>query len=97
MSSTIRRKVTVENREGLHARPSSVLVRDASRYPSDFFIEYQGYRVNGKSILGVMTLAAEHGAELILITEGEKAAEAMEHLISLFENRFGMEENEGTS
>ncbi|MEX0594414.1 MAG: HPr family phosphocarrier protein [Balneolaceae bacterium] len=97
MSSTIRRKVTVNNREGLHARPSSVLVRDASRFPADFFIEYQGYRVNGKSILGVMTLAAEHGAELELVTEGEQAAETMEHLVSLFENRFGMEESEETS
>lgn len=97
MSSTIRRTVTVENREGLHARPSSVLVRDASRFPADFFIEYQGYRVNGKSILGVMTLAAEHGAKLELITEGEKAAEAMDHMVSLFKNRFGMEESEETS
>lgn len=94
MSTTIRRTVTVQNREGLHARPSSVLVRDASRFPADFFIEYQGFRVNGKSILGVMTLAAEFGAELELITEGEGAAEAMEHLSGLFENRFGMEESE---
>lgn len=97
MSSTIRRTVTVENREGLHARPSSVLVRDASRFPADFFIEYQGYRVNGKSILGVMTLAAEYGAELELITQGEDADKAMKHLISLFENRFGTEKSEEAS
>ncbi len=88
----MRKTVQVRNEEGLHARPASVLVRLASKYESDFYIEMQGYRVNGKSILGVMTLAAETGAEMELITDGEDEAEAMEAIVQLFENRFGMDD-----
>ncbi|HKK46443.1 MAG TPA: HPr family phosphocarrier protein [Balneolaceae bacterium] len=54
----IRKKVTIKNDAGLHARPASALVKLASKYKSDFFIHMYGYKVNGKSILGVMTLAA---------------------------------------
>ncbi len=86
------KKVTVLNKEGLHARPSATLVKSASKYESDFFIQMQGFRVNGKSILGVMTLAAEYGAELELIVDGKDEEEAMETLTSLFENKFNKEE-----
>ncbi|MEX0995253.1 MAG: HPr family phosphocarrier protein [Balneolaceae bacterium] len=87
----IRNKITILNEAGLHARPSAALVKLSSKFESDFFIQMQGYKVNGKSILGVMTLAAEHGAELELITEGPDEAEAMESIIELFENKFDIE------
>ena len=84
----ITNKVTVKNEAGLHARPSSVLVKTASNFKSEFYIKLHGYKVNGKSILGVMTLAAEHGAELELIFEGEDEEEALEKITELFNNKF---------
>ncbi len=86
----LKRKVTVLNEEGLHARPSATLVKEASKFDSDFYIDMRGYRVNGKSILGVMTLAAEHGAEVELIVDGSDENEAMKTLVKLFESRFEM-------
>lgn len=84
----IKKKVKVLNEAGLHARPSSVLVKTASEFESDLFIEMYGYRVNGKSILGLMTLAAEKGAEMELIVEGPDEEKAMETLSNLFKNKF---------
>lgn len=84
----IKQRVKVLNEAGLHARPSSTLVKTASRFESDLFIEMYGYRVNGKSILGIMTLAAEQGAEMDLIVDGPDEEEAMQTLTSLFENKF---------
>ncbi len=85
----IERRVRVMNEAGLHTRPASIVVRKGSEFTSDFFIKKDGYEINGKSIIGVMTLAAEQGAELTLIFDGpdeEKAAEAM---VQLFEDGFG--------
>lgn len=87
----LKRKVEVLNQEGLHARPSASLVKLASKFESDFFIQLRGYKVNGKSILGVMTLAAECGAELELIVDGKDEEIAMEKLVELFENNFYFE------
>lgn len=86
-----RKKVKVLNEAGLHARPSSVLVKAASGFKSDFSIEMYGYQVNGKSILGLMTLAAEEGAEMELILDGPDEEEAMETITRLFENKFNTE------
>lgn len=83
------REVTVTNRAGLHTRPASMIVRTASKFKSDFFIEKDGYEINGKSIIGVMTLAAEQGAKLKLVFEGEDEEEAAEALVKLFEDGFG--------
>ncbi len=84
----IKKKVKVLNEAGLHARPSSVLVKTASEFESDLFIEMYGYRINGKSILGLMTLAAEHGSEMELIVDGPDEEQAMEVLSRLFKNKF---------
>lgn len=84
----LKKRVKVLNEEGLHARPSATLVKVASRFKSDFYIEMQGYRVNGKSILGVMTLAADYGSEMVLNVSGEDEQEAMEQISGLFEKRF---------
>jgi len=85
----IRRKVTIVNDAGLHARPASALVKLASKFESDFYIHMYGYKVNGKSILGVMTLAAEQGAELELELDGEDEEEAAEEIIALINSGFG--------
>lgn len=82
------KKVTILNKSGLHARPSSELVKMASKFKSDFFIEMYGYRINGKSILGIMTLAAERGAEMELIVEGPDEEEALREISKLIENKF---------
>ncbi len=83
------REVVVRNKSGLHTRPASMIVRTASRFKSDFFIEKDGYEINGKSIIGVMTLAAEPGARLKLIFDGEDEKEAAEAIVALFEQGFG--------
>lgn len=83
--------VTVRNKEGLHARPASQLVKTASRFKSEFYIKMYGYEVNGKSILGVMTLAAEEGAEMELVFEGPDEEEALDTVAGLFENKFKVE------
>lgn len=84
----VKKTVKVKNDAGLHARPSSVLVKAASKYESDFYISMYGYKVNGKSILGVMTLAAESGAEMELIFDGPDEKEALDTIVELFENEF---------
>jgi phosphocarrier protein len=81
-------KVKVLNEAGLHARPSSELVKIASKFKSEFYIKMYGYKVNGKSILGVMTLAAECGAEMELQLDGPDEKEALEVLVNLFKNKF---------
>ena len=85
----VREKVKIVNEAGLHARPAAALVKLASKYDADFFIHMYGYRVNGKSILGVMTLAAEQGAELELAVDGEDEQEAADAIIELINSGFG--------
>lgn len=85
----IKEKVTIVNNAGLHARPAAALVKLASKFESDFFIHMYGYKVNGKSILGVMTLAAEKGAELELEISGTDERKAAKAIIELIESGFG--------
>lgn len=85
----IKEKVKIVNEAGLHARPAAALVKTASKYNADFYIHMYGYKVNGKSILGVMTLAAEQGAELELEVDGEDEDEAFEAIKELISNGFG--------
>lgn len=85
----VKRKVTIVNDAGLHARPAAALVKLASKFESDFYIHMYGYKINGKSILGVMTLAAEKGAELELELEGPDEKKAANAIIELIESGFG--------
>lgn len=85
----IKKKVTITNEAGLHARPAAALVKLASKFESDFHIHMYGYKVNGKSILGVMTLAAEKGTELELELEGKDEHKAAKEITALIENGFG--------
>jgi len=87
----VEREVTVRNRAGLHTRPASMLVRTASQFESEIFLRRDNYEINGKSVIGVMTLAAEQGATLDLIVEGEDENEAAEAIAELFEDGFGEE------
>jgi len=81
----------IKNKLGLHARPAALLVQEASKYSSKIELENEGIRVNGKSIMGVMMLAAAHGSEIKVIIEGEDAEEALAGLKSLFDRKFDEE------
>jgi phosphocarrier protein HPr len=84
----IEREVTIKNRSGLHTRPAATLVKTAARFKAEFFIYKDGMEINGKSIIGVMTLAAEQGSTLLLRFEGVDEAEAAAAVVSLFERGF---------
>ena len=85
----VTREVVIRNRAGLHTRPASMIVREASRFKSEFYIRKDGYEINGKSIIGVMTLAAEQGSKLELTFEGPDEEAAAEALEAVFERGFG--------
>ena len=85
----IRREITLINRLGLHARAASKLVQTASGFPAQVWLHRDERRVNAKSIMGVLLLAAPCGTELVLEVEGDQEAEAMEALVALIEDRFG--------
>jgi phosphocarrier protein HPr len=84
----IEREVTIRNRSGLHTRPAAALVKEAAKFKSEFFIIKDGMEINGKSIIGVMTLAAEQGAILILRFDGIDEAEAAQCVAGLIERGF---------
>ena len=83
------RELEIVNKLGLHARASAKLTQIASRFKSQVFLSRNGRRVNAKSIMGVMMLAAAKGATVMLETEGEDESEAIEALSSLVAARFG--------
>ncbi len=85
----IRRDIVLTNRLGLHARAASKLVQAASEYNCQVWLERDGRRVNAKSIMGVLLLAAPVGTELVLETTGEDEDAAMARLVNLVESRFG--------
>jgi len=87
----IEREVTVRNRAGIHTRPASMLVRTASKFDSEVFLRRDNYEITGKSVSGVMTLAAEQGASLTLVVEGEDEEAAADAIAELFEDGFGEE------
>ncbi len=84
------RRVTVINELGLHARPAAEFVKLASRFESEIRLAKDGEAVNGQSIMGVMTLAAECGAELTLRADGSDAEAAVAALEELVANEFGI-------
>ncbi len=90
----IEKKVRITNKHGLHARPAAKLVQLAGKFKSDIKILKDGLEVNGKSIMGVMMLAAEPGSEIVLRVEGEDEKEAMEAILTLIKNGFDEEDDE---
>ena len=87
--TTIERPVTIQNRHGLHARPAAEVVKAASRFQSDITLVRDDMEVNGKSIMGVMMLAAECGAVVTLRASGPDAEQAVAALETLVNNKFG--------
>jgi phosphocarrier protein len=84
----IKQPVTIINKLGLHARAASKLVNLCSQHASEVFLDKQGNRVNAKSIMGVMMLAASKGTELMLEVDGEDEAECVQAIVKLIKNRF---------
>jgi len=86
------RTVVIVNPLGLHARPAAEFVKIAATFQSEIFVEKDGVAVNGKSIMGVMTLAAECGSEITIRADGDDASEALAALGSLVRNGFNEQE-----
>ena len=83
--------VTIENRNGLHARPAALFVKTSSRFRSEVWVEKDGERVNGKSIMGLMMLAAGKGSVLRITAEGDDAGSVLLELEQLIRTIFGEE------
>jgi phosphocarrier protein HPr len=81
----------IQNRLGMHARPASMFVRVANKYRADIWVQKDGQRVNGKSILGLMTLAAGQGARIVISAQGADAGKAVQELEKLVQGRFDEE------
>jgi phosphocarrier protein len=82
-------EVEIKNRAGLHTRPAAMLVKLSSQFKSEIYLVKDGFTINAKSIIGVMTLAAEFGSKLTIKAEGVDSKEAVEKLAELFNNGFG--------
>jgi len=80
--------VTIINRAGIHARPAAVLVQAAKDFSSNIYFEKGRDRINAKSIMGILTLAATYGTELKIIAEGEDEEQAVQIIARLFESKF---------
>jgi phosphocarrier protein len=82
---------TIRNRLGLHARAAALLVKTANRFASEITLEKDGVEVNGKSIMGILMLAASKGTKVTLKVEGKDSTQAIDALGKLIENKFGEE------
>jgi phosphocarrier protein len=83
--------LTIKNKLGLHARPAALLVQTASKFAAVIELRANGIKVNGKSIMGVMMLAAAHGSEITVIADGEDATGAVAALRALIDSKFDEE------
>ncbi len=84
----IEEKVTIVNKAGMHTRPAATIVKLASKFKCEFFIYKDGMNINGKSIIGVMTLAAEMGSEVTLTFDGEDENDAAAEIVDYFKRGF---------
>ena len=85
----IERSVQIVNKNGLHARPAAEIVKISARFQSEITLVKDGMEVNGKSIMGVMMLAAECGSSLLMRADGDDADAALDALSTLIVNKFG--------
>ncbi len=90
-STTVTRDFTVINKLGIHARPAAMFVKVASKFQSNITVEKDGEQINGKSIMGLMMLAAGKGSTLKVSAEGPDATEAVEAIGELFARKFDEE------
>ena len=82
------KEVTIVNRLGMHARPAAMFVRIASRFRCEVWVEKEGEQINGKSIMGLMMLAAGQGSKLMIRCQGPDADRALAELEQLIANKF---------
>jgi phosphocarrier protein len=87
----VEKEITIVNRLGLHARPAAMFVRIASRYRCEIWVAKEGEEINGKSIMGLMMLAAGQGSKLRVRAEGPDAAQAIIDIEELIQSRFNEE------
>ncbi len=87
----VEQQVVVRNHPGIHARPAALFVKKAAEFHSEIFVSLGDLRVNGKSIMGVMMLAAEEGAHLTIHADGPDASAAVSALVRLIDSKFGEE------
>ncbi len=91
-NDTFERTFTIKNRLGLHARAASLFVQLASKFAAEVFVEKDGLRVNGKSIMGVLILAAGCGSKITVSAQGQDARDAVQALGELIERGFDEDE-----
>ena len=82
------KQVIIKNRAGIHARPAALIAQTANRFASEIMIERNSTKINAKSIMGIITMAASYNTVLTLIADGEDEVEAIEAIFALFENKF---------
>lgn len=87
-NAVLTKSFTVSNRLGIHARPAAMFVKTANRFTCNIFVEKDGEKVNGKSIMGLMMLAAGPGSKLLVYAEGRDAPQALAELQLLLERKF---------
>ena len=87
-SGRVEKELVIQNRNGLHARPAAMFVKISNRFRSDVWVEKDGEQVDGKSIMGLMMLAAGKGSKLKVIAEGEDAAKLVQEIESLIQAGF---------
>jgi phosphocarrier protein HPr len=85
------KELTIENKLGIHARPAAMFVKTANRFTSDIFVEKDGEKINGKSIMGLMMLAAGPGSKLVLHVRGADAEAAIAEIEALVKRKFDEE------
>ncbi len=84
----VERTVKIQNRAGIHARPAALLVQKSKDFKSSIYLEKDNDRINGKSIMGIITLGASYGSEIKIIAEGADEQEAVDTLAKLFDSKF---------
>jgi phosphocarrier protein HPr len=84
----VEKTVTIKNRAGIHARPAALLVQTANRFSANVLLEKDGEKINGKSIMGILTLAATYNSSIKIIAEGSDEEDALQTICRLFETKF---------
>ena len=82
------KRAKIKNKLGIHARPAALLVQAAAKFTSEITLEKDGLSINGKSIMGVMMLAAEVDSVITVRVEGEDARNALDHIVEMIESKF---------
>ena len=82
------KELTIINKSGIHARPAAMFVKVANRFGCDIFVEKDGEKINGKSIMGLMMLAAGPGCKIVVYCDGEDAAQALAEIEAVIKRKF---------